>query len=86
MKKVTDYPRCPNLVRNDENKLVKCNKKQFFEITRAYLDLHGACRECDRDNYKPVELNKRKLLAQEVVGFSYTPPGIVTRPVKVDED
>lgn len=88
MKKVKDldFPKCQNMIRNDEGKLVKCNKKQFFEITKAYLDLHGACRECDRDNYKPAELTKRKLLTQEVVGFSYNIPGIVVRPVKTDED
>ena len=88
MKKVKDldFPKCPNMIRNDEGKLVKCGKIQFFEITRAYLQIHGACRKCDKENYQPEELAKRKSLVQEAVGFSYTPPGIVVRPVKVDED
>ena len=75
MKKDKEEPKCP-----------KCKKKQYFEFTKTYLDLHGACRECDRKDYMPAELAKRKILTQETVGFSYNIPAIVVRPVKVDED
>ena len=70
------YPKmkCPN-----------CKKRQYFEMTKHYLQLHGACLSCDKNDCNPAEVVKRKLLTQEVVGFSYNIPTGLVRPLEVEE-